>query len=170
MAASLLPPRLGIDYLSHQEDGIRWMLAREADDAPLCRGGILADDMGLGKTFQTIGLLRNSPFPAWRTLIVCPPALVAGWTEELRACGFFVSVLQQGTDTWLPAPAGRDVVWLTTFPKIVAIGECLVEHAGEGRAAGHLFRRRLWAHWRLRGNDRPAGERRSGFISADARA
>lgn len=144
-ATALLPPRLGVTYLPHQEKGIRWMLDRETADAPLCRGGVLADDMGLGKTFQTIGLLRNSPFAAsWRTLIVCPPALVAGWTEELRACGFFVSVLQQGTDTWLPVPAGRavaDTVWLTTYPKLVAVGECLVEHAGSERVAGHLFQR-----------------------------
>lgn len=141
----LLPPRLGVTYLPHQEKGIRWMLEREAVDAPLCRGGVLADDMGLGKTFQTIGLLRNSPFAAaWRTLIVCPPALVAGWTEELRACGFFVSTLQQGTDTWLPVPPGRavaDTVWLTTYPKLVAVGECLIDHAGSERAAGHLFQR-----------------------------
>jgi SNF2 family DNA or RNA helicase len=121
------------------------MLSREAEEARLCRGGVLADDMGLGKTFQTIGLLRNSPFaPSWRTLIVCPPALVAGWTEELRACGFFVSVLQQGTDTWMSVPADRavaDTIWLTTYPKLVSIGKCLVDHAGEPRAAGHLFHR-----------------------------
>jgi SNF2 family DNA or RNA helicase len=144
-AAALLPPRLGIDYLPHQEEGVRWMLGREAEGAPLCRGGVLADDMGLGKTFQTIGLLRNSPFAAtWRTLIVCPPALVAGWTEELRACGFFVSVLNQGTDTWMTVPAGvgvADTVWLTTYPRLVSVGTCLVEHAGEVRAAGHLFHR-----------------------------
>ena len=83
--ALLLPPRAGITYLPHQEEGIRWMLGREAVGAPVCRGGILADDMGLGKTFQTIGLLKNSPLAGLRTLIVCPPALVAGWTEELRA-------------------------------------------------------------------------------------
>lgn len=140
-----MPPRLGIDYLPHQEEGVRWMLRREAEGAALCRGGVLADDMGLGKTFQTIGLLRNSPFAAtWRTLIVCPPALVAGWTEELRACGFFVSVLNQGTDTWMSVPAGfavADTVWLTTYPRLVSVGTCLVERAGEVRAAGHLFHR-----------------------------
>jgi hypothetical protein len=145
MSTPLLPPRLGVTYLPHQEEGIRWMLEREAPEAPLCRGGVLADDMGLGKTFQTIGLLRNSPFAAtWRTLIVCPPALIAGWTEELRACGFFVSVLTQGTDTWMEVPAGKavaDTVWLTTYPRLVSIGACLVEHRGEVRAAGHLFQR-----------------------------
>jgi hypothetical protein len=141
----LTPPRIGVTYLPHQEKGIRWMLEREAEDAPLCRGGVLADDMGLGKTFQTIGLLRNSPFAAtWRTLIVCPPALISGWTTELEACGFTVSVLNQGTDTWNERGDLKpiaDTVWLTTYPRLVAIGACLVEHRGEVRAAGHLFQR-----------------------------
>ncbi len=57
----MIPPRDGIQYLSHQREGIQWMIDREREDAPICRGGILADDMGLGKTFQTIGLVRNSP-------------------------------------------------------------------------------------------------------------
>ena len=152
---TLTPPRLGVAYLPHQEEGIRWMLSREAEGAAVCRGGILADDMGLGKTFQTIGLLLNSAAD-WRTLIVCPPALIAGWTEELRACGFFVSVLQQGTDTWMPRPAeaagptgsglsqsagsGRHV-WLTSYPKLVVIADCLVARAGEARAEAQMFHR-----------------------------
>ena len=117
------------------------MLGREAAGAAVCRGGILADDMGLGKTFQTIGLLLNSAEAAWRTLIVCPPALIAGWKEELKACGFKVSELNQGTDTWMPVAVGERGVWLTTYPKLVAIARCIVDCAGEGRAAGHLFHR-----------------------------
>ena len=73
------------------------MLDREAPDAPFCRGGILGDDMGLGKTFQTIGLIKNSP--PCKTLILCPPALLAGWTEELRACGLPVTGLNGLTRT-----------------------------------------------------------------------
>jgi SNF2 family DNA or RNA helicase len=87
----LLAPRATVTYLPHQEIGIRWMLDREASDAAFCRGGILGDDMGLGKTFQTIGLIKNS-VPC-KTLILCPPALLAGWTEELRACGLPVTGL-----------------------------------------------------------------------------
>lgn len=83
MSVPLKPPKAGIDYLPHQEEGVRWMLSREDVGAAACRGGILADDMGLGKTYQTIGLLRNSPFN-YRTLILCPPALLSGWTQELR--------------------------------------------------------------------------------------
>lgn len=126
---SLRVPREGIEYLSHQEEGVRWMLGREDAGAAICRGGILADDMGLGKTFQTIGLIKNTVGGAdgVRTLIVCPPALMAGWTEELRACGFFVSFLKSVTK-WLgdaekPAGAGP-TVWLTTYPKADSYRKC----------------------------------------------
>ena len=118
MTSVLLPPRVAIDYLPHQEIGIRWMLAREETAAKLCRGGVLADDMGLGKTFQTIGLLKNSPHEL-RTLIVCPPALIAGWKEELTACGFRVSTLLQGTNKW----TGGGSVWLTSYPKVSKISD-----------------------------------------------
>jgi SNF2 family DNA or RNA helicase len=91
LARPLVTPRPTISYLPHQETGIRWMLDREAPDAPFCRGGILGDDMGLGKTFQTIGLIKNSP--PCKTLILCPPALLAGWTEELKACDLPVTGL-----------------------------------------------------------------------------
>ena len=46
----LIQPRPDFEYLSHQETGVRWMMAREEPGAAVCRGGILADDMGLGKT------------------------------------------------------------------------------------------------------------------------
>jgi SNF2 family DNA or RNA helicase len=110
--------RVGISYLPHQESGIRWMLERERTDAPICRGGILGDDMGLGKTFQTIGLLKNGDTGV-RTLIICPPALIAGWTEELRACGYVVSTLL-GPIAWSVYPetdTDANTVWLTTYPK-----------------------------------------------------
>lgn len=128
-AAVLLPPREGIEYLPHQVDGVRWMLDREAEDAPICRGGILADDMGLGKTFQTIGLIKNGGADV-RTLIICPPALMAGWLEELRACGFFVSVLKSVTmwndknERSSSDGVGGPMVWLTTYPKADAYRKC----------------------------------------------
>jgi SNF2 family DNA or RNA helicase len=115
--APLLGVREGIQYLDHQVAGVRWMLAREHEAAPVCRGGILGDDMGLGKTFQTIGLLKNSPYK-YRTLIVCPPALIAGWTEELRACGYNVATIQ-GSSAWATALEieGAETIYLTTYPK-----------------------------------------------------
>jgi len=116
MSAPLIPVRSEIQYLPHQEIGVRWMLDREAAGASVCRGGILGDDMGLGKTFQTIGLMKNGM--ALRTLIICPPALMAGWTEELKACGYAVAVLM-GTSSW-SLPDAADVTktaWLTSYPK-----------------------------------------------------
>lgn len=141
MNTSLLPPRTGITYLPHQEEGIRWMLSREADGAPVCRGGILADDMGLGKTFQTIGLLKNSPLVGLRTLIVCPPALVAGWTEELRACGYFVATLMTSGGWTKPGATPvastasaadtdkREIIALTTYPKVCMYRRAVAEAA-----------------------------------------
>jgi SNF2 family DNA or RNA helicase len=117
--AALIPVRTGIDYLPHQETGIRWMMGREEANAPICRGGILGDDMGLGKTFQTIGLLKNAPTQG-PTLIVCPPALIAGWKEELTACGYGVCMLI-GPGAWSPSVGGKEgaeTVWLTTYPKL----------------------------------------------------
>jgi len=119
---TVLPPRDDITLLSYQNEGVRFMLAREAKDAPVCRGGILGDDMGLGKTFQCISLIKSSPFSTFRNLIVCPPALVAGWTEELQACGFSVYHLRPGKAEWLLVASeslGGRPVWVTTYPKVV---------------------------------------------------
>ena len=135
MISDLVLPRAGISYLPHQEEGVRWMLSRESEDASMCRGGILADDMGLGKTFQTIGLLRNSPFRDMRTLIICPPALMASWEEELRACDIPVTTLRPGTAQWIGfdaralhpiLPGG---VGLTTYPKVSDYCDALRGHA-----------------------------------------
>jgi hypothetical protein len=124
------------------------MIQRERADAPLCRGGVLADDMGLGKTFQTIGLLLNGDRGV-RTLIVCPPALVAGWTKELQDCGFFVSTLFDGAAHWIPVPAdwaGGPVVWLATYPRIGMYHRSLLRSAVEGHFdrivldEGHVIR------------------------------
>jgi SNF2 family DNA or RNA helicase len=116
----LIPPRKGVSYLSHQKEGIRWMLQRECQDASFCRGGILADDMGLGKTFQTIGLIKNSSIK--KTLILCPPALICGWKSELTACGFRVRMRIQGVPRFTGSTTGEsgdrdDDVWIMTYPQ-----------------------------------------------------
>ena len=122
---ALLAPRDGIELLAHQEVGARWMLRREAEGAPVCRGGVLGDDMGLGKTFQTIALLRNTPH-VLRTLIVCPPAVIAGWRQELTDCGFRVSELLEGSPIWSLEPAA-DVVYLTSYSKVCLYSEFMAD-------------------------------------------
>ena len=137
----LAQPRLGINYLPHQVDGVQWMLSREEERAPFCRGGILADDMGLGKTFQTIGLLKNSA-ETLKTLIVCPPALVAGWKEELIACGYVVSML---IDTSWSIPYTGQQIFLTTYNKITTNVEKLATDSFQRIVLdeGHIIRNGL---------------------------
>lgn len=148
----LLVPRAGIEYLPHQAKGVDWMMQRESPTAPVCRGGVLGDDMGLGKTFQTIGLMRNGL--ALRTLIVCPPALVAGWKEELTACGYSVRTLMQSA-SWTPAVTGekeREPVWLTTYPKATMYKRKLEPEEGPFQRVvldeGHVIRNgKTTARW-----------------------
>jgi SNF2 family DNA or RNA helicase len=138
-------PRAGITYMPHQEIGVRWMLDRE--DSTTCRGGVLADDMGLGKTFQTIGLLKNGL--SLRTLIVCPPALITGWTDELRACGYSVSTLQGSVWT----TTATATVYLTTYDKLTRYAR-IIALATEPFARvildeGHMIRNgKTTARWR----------------------
>jgi SNF2 family DNA or RNA helicase len=145
---SLVTPRDNIAYLPHQETGVRWMLSREEETAVVCRGGILADDMGLGKTFQTIGLLKNTPF-ALRTLIICPSALIAGWTSELEACGYGVAVLEKST--WTSDDVSPNTVCLTTYSKaglyrrMLAMSDPPFERVILDE--GHVIRNRKTARW-----------------------
>ena len=139
-------PRDDITLLPYQVDGVRFMLEREAVGAPICRGGILGDDMGLGKTFQCISLIKSSPLTTARNLIVCPPALVAGWTEELQACGFSVFHLRAGKADWIAASsesAGGRAIWVTTYPKVVYYKRDLCSQAPFDRIIldeGHCIR------------------------------
>jgi SNF2 family DNA or RNA helicase len=108
------------------------MLQREETDAEFCRGGVLADDMGLGKTFQTIGLLKNTPHRL-TTLIICPPALVASWRDELTSCGFTVRELLRGGVWSVGASKGDGTgdlsasVWLTTYSKLCLYYEFIAD-------------------------------------------
>jgi SNF2 family DNA or RNA helicase len=143
MSTPLLQPRDGITYLPHQEDGIRWMVERE-DDAACC-GGVLADDMGLGKTFQTIGLLKNGH--THRTLIVCPPALMTGWADELQACNLRVCLLEAGVWVSKSAPTVRgrtddavQWVFLTTYTKMTRYTQRLDPFGRIILDEGHLIR------------------------------
>jgi SNF2 family DNA or RNA helicase len=158
---TFLQPRVGIHYLEHQVEGIRWMMGREAADAPWTRGGVLADDMGLGKTFQVIGLLKNGA--DLRTLIVCPPALYSAWRAELIACGFHV----RGTKTETPSGGDGTKVWLTTYPRIVSRFADFVEESF-GRVVldeGHVLRNggRIRADPGTGGGGGGGGKRRGRF-------
>lgn len=82
----------------HQEEGIRWLLARlrASLDGPMeatdrVQGGILADDMGLGKTFMSLVAIRefikhqkNTFDIALPTLAVLPLSLIENWEDEIR--------------------------------------------------------------------------------------
>jgi hypothetical protein len=165
--SALEGPRVGINYLEHQVDGIQWMLGREAADAPWCRGGVLADDMGLGKTFQIIGLIKNGA--ALRTLIICPPALYSPWREELRSCGFNV----HGTVAETPSGGDGTPVWLTTYPRLSAHYNDFAEVAF-GRVVldeGHNIRNGATGRKSASGDANPTNGsvkvRRSRFVACD---
>lgn len=120
--ATITPPLLvpydGFRYHPHQEVGVRWMMAREAEDAPHVRGGILADEMGLGKTWETMGLLLNCPVP--NTLLLVPPILLAQWTKVMEKTRMPFSVLQPGTK-WQRHYGIREGthVYLATYDRMV---------------------------------------------------
>jgi len=89
---SLCTPFKGFAYHPHQEEAIRWMMAREDKDTLYFKGGILADEMGLGKTWMTIGLMLNKPVA--QTLLLVPPVLQTQWCEALTASSISYSVLR----------------------------------------------------------------------------
>lgn len=111
MAALVRPAIAGFRYLEHQVEGIQWMMEREQEGAPLCRGGILGDDMGLGKTWQTIGLLLNQPLAS--TLIAAPPVLIGQWSAALRQSG--ITVRQLAGRKWTAAAAAAASVTLCSY-------------------------------------------------------
>ena len=94
MTAAIIAPYAGFKYLEHQVEGVQWMMEREVEGSPWCRGGILGDDMGLGKTWQTIGLLVNAPVA--QTLIVAPPVLIGQWASALAQSNITCCTLRGG--------------------------------------------------------------------------
>ena len=70
----------------HQLQGVSWMHERETGTVqPL--GGLQADVMGFGKTVMMIAaILANPPGPndSKCTLIVCAPAILTQWMDEIK--------------------------------------------------------------------------------------
>lgn len=91
-------PYEGFAYLPHQEEGVKWLLNREAPDAVPFQGGILADDMGLGKTWQLIGLLLNSPLK--KTLLIVPASLLETWSTALQQASIGIYHKKSSSSHW----------------------------------------------------------------------
>ena len=98
-----LDPRFGggAHLKPHQEEGLQFLWREITADHDDLQGCLLAQTMGLGKTIQVIALLvalsqagkspnsgvREQVPPSLRqshTLILCPPALVENWWDELH--------------------------------------------------------------------------------------
>lgn len=151
---SLIIPYDGFRYHPHQEEGVRWMMAREAEDALHVRGGIMADEMGLGKTWETMGLLVNRPVP--NTLLLVPPILLAQWARVLEKSRMSYSVLIPGSK-WKRHYGIREGihVFLTTYDRMVRIMNVLEDIeiqrviADEGHALRNQGTRRFQALRRI---------------------
>ncbi|ESZ93852.1 hypothetical protein SBOR_5749 [Sclerotinia borealis F-4128] len=91
---------IGKRIKSHQLDGVRFIWNQITADGKATQGCLLAHTMGLGKTMQTITILValaqaassaddsvSSQVPdslrMSRTIILCPPGLIANWVDEL---------------------------------------------------------------------------------------
>ncbi|RPA77923.1 hypothetical protein BJ508DRAFT_161976 [Ascobolus immersus RN42] len=81
MLTSLMP---------HQIIAVNWMVNVMENSGRAPNGGLLFDDMGLGKTMQCIATMCQNPPPRTYTeqnpritLIVCPPALLQQWKDEI---------------------------------------------------------------------------------------
>jgi len=113
-------PFAGFNYLPHQEEGIKWLLGREAPDAIPFKGGILADDMGLGKTWQLVGLLLNSPIK--KTLLIVPASLLETWLTALKQASIGVFHKQTSDAKWTcvsdPKITGK-YVFLISYDRFV---------------------------------------------------
>ena len=66
----------------YQEEGVKWMFAREHSCHDV-RGGLLCDRVGLGKTNQMVAVIAGHTLTK-PTLIIVPVTLVSQWKDTLR--------------------------------------------------------------------------------------
>lgn len=82
------PPRMTVQLLPFQLQGLQWMLDREET----ANGGILADEMGIfytlflgmGKTIQMISMILSDLDDTKLNLVVCPAVALMQWYKELQ--------------------------------------------------------------------------------------
>lgn len=120
-------PKIGSRMQPHQKEGVQFMWREVVTDHQGC---LLAQTMGLGKTMQVITLLvtiaeaakssdkniRNQvPLELHdsRTLILCPPALIDNWWEELLM--------------WTPLPSINNIGELRKVTAAIKLAERLYE-------------------------------------------
>jgi len=122
LARPLRPLWRGLTYFTHQEKGIRWMLAREqqgtvvSSDGATVYGGLQCDDMGLGKTIQLTATLVHHPLPC--TLLVAPLAMLETWADVCQHAG--LRVYEVGREGWTrrPTPYGIPSHFLRLQPAV----------------------------------------------------
>ena len=69
----------------HQEQAIRWVLAREAETFHGIQGGLLSLEMGLGKTLIAMAVVRTTlQRTAAATLYICNKPLLVTVTHDIR--------------------------------------------------------------------------------------
>ena len=107
-----LNPSIGKIIQPHQQEGLQFMWRELTTDHEKLQGCLLAQTMGLGKTMQVVSVLVTiaeaskssddcirdqvpKQLRESRTLILCPPALIENWYEELLM--------------WAPPPRGDNV-------------------------------------------------------------
>ncbi len=116
--SNLTPLWQGFVYQSHQIQGVRWMIEREALTPS---GGVLCDEMGLGKTIQVLGLIKESKSNA--TLILGPLCTLDQWQETAEKCGFCVWRCHSTKEEWeLPTNfrPGAKHLYIVNYERAIA--------------------------------------------------